>query len=648
MSANTLLKEPADQDLAARILQTEVSGEAVATVLTTDDRVIARVTDGIYRQPASALRELISNAYDADATRVIIRTDAPRFDEISVEDNGLGMSVDALARTLHHIGGSAKRHEDGSVLGITSSHDTNLSPGGRPLIGKIGIGMFSVSQLTHSFQIITKVKNDNYRTIATVALRQYSDESEAFETFESGKVNVWREPAQDLEAQGTTIILNKIRPHAQNLLRSKELWAAVAEFQPTSEEEIPMINPPKYHVGRVDESGELLAEESKIPWLSEDSPEDAFRKLVDAVWDEYNIGNVSPQLDKLFDNYLYMIWQIGLSIPTNYVDGHLFDMDLSWAQTFLLSNRFSKGSTKQVETKADVPIRDIFDLKETSTNDTFDVFVDDLKLSRPIKYRGLPHSTNSLKTPFVYIGKCREEFTGIAHELSGGPLEFEAYLFWNSKIAPSEHRGALIRIHGASGAGFDPSFMRYQVAEQNRMKQITCEIFVQEGFDAALNIDRESFNYAHPHAVFLTKWLHSAIRQLASTNKRIAKEITNRNRTEWANESLDQIQKIVIDTHRRESSEDGSEPLSISIVDNNQSQSLFQDPVDLVFSKEVIIPETEKRKTPKYVAESAILTEKIKAIAQVLASFGLMEGMDKRKQERLLKAIYEIIETTAE
>ncbi len=634
-----------DQELVDLISKTEVDGDVVSTSLTTDDRVIARVTDGIYRQPASALRELISNAYDADATRVVIKTDAPRFNEITVEDDGAGMSVETLARTLHHIGGSAKRHEDGINLGITDSHDTNYSPGGRALIGKIGIGMFSVSQLTHSFQIITKVKGDKYRTIATVALRQYSDESEDPEHFESGKVNVWREPAQDLEAQGTTIILTGIRPHAQNLLRSKELWAAIAQSQANSEEEISVIHPPKFHIGKVDESGELLDKEINVPWLFDDSPKDAFRKLVDAVWDEYNIGNISPQLDKLFDNYLYMVWQIGLSIPTNYVDGHLFDMDLSWARAFTLSNHFSKGSAKEIETKEGVPIRNLLDLNETSTNDIFDVFIDDLKLSRPIKYRNLPHSTNALQTSFVYIGQCKEKFIGSPFELSGGPLAFEAYLFWNPKIAPSEHRGSLIRIHGASGAGFDPSFMRYQIAELNRMKQITCEIFVQEGFDAALNIDRESFNYAHPHAVFLTKWLHSALRQLASTNKRIAKEINDQNRTEWTNRSLSHIQKIVIDTHRRESLEDGSEPLSIDISDP-QSQSLFQYPVDLVFSKEAIIPATEKRKTSLHVAESAILAEKIKAIAQVLASFGLMEGLDKKKQERLLKAIYEILETS--
>src|SRR5205085_242449 len=184
--------------------------------LKTDERVIARITDGIYRQPGSAFRELISNAYDADATRVVIKTDAPRFERISIEDNGLGMTPEILAHLLFHIGGSPKRTDSGKDLGITALNDPLCSPGGRRLIGKIGIGLFSVSQLTHSFQIITKVKGDAYRTIATVVLKQYDDEEvvsspDHKDEFESGKVNIWREKASDVGSHGTTIVLTSIR-----------------------------------------------------------------------------------------------------------------------------------------------------------------------------------------------------------------------------------------------------------------------------------------------------------------------------------------------------------------------------------------------------------------------------------------------------
>ncbi len=104
-------------ELALDIRRGRASGEPVRTTLRVDDRVLARVTDGIYRRPSSAFRELISNAYDADATEVILQTDAPRFQRIVVRDNGRGMSPEALADLVTHIGGSSKRTAKGKRLG---------------------------------------------------------------------------------------------------------------------------------------------------------------------------------------------------------------------------------------------------------------------------------------------------------------------------------------------------------------------------------------------------------------------------------------------------------------------------------------------------------------------------------------------------
>jgi hypothetical protein len=47
-----------EQELAKKIDESD-SSSPVETTLTTNERVLARITDGIYRQPASALRELI-------------------------------------------------------------------------------------------------------------------------------------------------------------------------------------------------------------------------------------------------------------------------------------------------------------------------------------------------------------------------------------------------------------------------------------------------------------------------------------------------------------------------------------------------------------------------------------------------------------
>jgi hypothetical protein len=192
-------------------------GLVVQTRLEASDRVIARVTDGIYRQPASALRELISNAWDVDASNVSILTDAPRFSRIYVRDDGRGMTHSALTRLLKNIGGSAKRRNEGIELGITNRTDSDLTPLGRPLIGKIGIGLFSISQLSRRFQIITKVKGEPYRLLAEIKLRAYSEEgdnqveAEESDDYVSGDVLIRREHSDDLDAHGTDIILDDVK-----------------------------------------------------------------------------------------------------------------------------------------------------------------------------------------------------------------------------------------------------------------------------------------------------------------------------------------------------------------------------------------------------------------------------------------------------
>ena len=644
-----------EEDLIEKICSSQSSSTVISTVLKTDERVLARVTDGIYRQPGSALRELISNAYDADATRVVVKTDAPRFERISVEDNGHGMGPDTLAHLLHHIGGSAKRSEKGSKLGVTDVQDPFKSPGGRRLIGKIGIGLFSVSQLTHAFQIITKVKDDPYRTIATVALKQYSEadvpiESESQKKFESGKVNIWREKASDVASHGTTIILTSIRPQARDTLRSRDIWAAIEQSEASSKGGASQIDPPRYHIGRVDpSSGELLKKTAgklnNLPWDKSDSPEGAFRKLVNSVWKEVEHSNPNPQLEKVLDYYLRMIWQLSLAMPLPYVDGNPFDLDFEGnADVFALSNS-PKGSATRVDVDSGQTIRDALNLQELLYPPLpFDVYFDDLKLLRPIKFKDLPVTSHALKNPIICIGQCREEFAKVPRELSGGPLSFEAYLFWTPKVAPTEHRGSLIRIYGSSGTLFDSGFMRYQVSEQTRLAQITCEIFVSEGLDSALNIDRESFNFAHPHSVFITKWLHSALRQLATTQKKLASEVRGQARESAKDVVSEEIIKVVSEFWHREADDPAAPPPEIEFTDTGEKKSTGENADAFVFSRPDVISVPIGARTQKARSRQSVLEAKLKAIAQVLATYGLLDAVPKKKQERLLNAIYRILE----
>lgn len=658
MSSGPEPKATTDAELTAEI-KASTRAEPVDTRLTTDERVLARVTDGIYRQPGSAIRELVSNAYDADATQVVIKTDRPRFETLTIEDDGNGMTPDALAYLLRHIGGSAKRSPDGSGLGITDRSDPLRSPNGRRLIGKIGIGLFSVSQLTNRFHLVTKTRDDDWLTVASVVLRQYSDDklSETGDdppgnddegTYEAGLVKIWREPASDPDAHGTTISLIDIRPQTRDTLRSSDVWAVVDADPSPDLEESRAVEPPTFHIGRVKRDDPSRLEGGadpydSLPWSPGDDPEVAFRKLVDAVWEQVEGKSRNPRLRDIFDHYLRMVWELSLAIPARYVLGSPFEVALGdgmYLYEIPKSTNAAARSFELAEGQTILGTRSIGD--GASVGDDFAVYFDDLLLARPIKFTELPTTKHAVRKPILFVGHCREEFEGIPRELSAGPLEFEAYLIWTPKVAPTEHQGVLARIHGSSGTLFDPTFIRYQVSEQTRLRQITCEIFVSQGFESALNIDRESFNFAHPHAVYITRWLHATLRRVATEQKRIAAEIRADHKAAAEVEQQAALSNVARRAWREESDDPGAEPPHVVFAEE-RDESPFEEPSTYRFRREPILGE----KTARPTAAETTAEKQMKALVQLLAAFDVLDNLSERQQERLLAGMREILEASA-
>ena len=75
-----------------------------------------RELSGIYPTFVSALKELVSNAYDADATVVKVRF-SPDLSTVVVEDNGLGMTPTEFQNVYLRIGGSTQHRGDSTVGG---------------------------------------------------------------------------------------------------------------------------------------------------------------------------------------------------------------------------------------------------------------------------------------------------------------------------------------------------------------------------------------------------------------------------------------------------------------------------------------------------------------------------------------------------
>ena len=216
---------------------------------------------------------------------------------------------------------------------------------------------------------------------------------------------------------------------------------------------------------------------------------------------------------------------------------------------------------------------------------------------------------------------------------SGGRLVFEAYLYWNSKIIPKESIGALIRVNGASGTLFDPDFLGYQIAEQTRKRQITCEIFVLDGLDGALNIDRESYNTSHPHYLYVKKWLHNAFRQFANQHKRIGRESRERLNELRADADITKLGRQTEEVWERMRGED----LALPTIEKSEKRSDGGLPQAISGNRISWSSGRLDRKTLERV-------ERIDAIAIILEAYGLLEGLDDVRRADLIYDIISVFE----
>jgi hypothetical protein len=194
-----------------------------------------------------------------------------------------------------------------------------------------------------------------------------------------------------------------------------------------------------------------------------------------------------------------------------------------------------------------------------------------------------------------------------------------------------EHNGCLIRINGATGTLFDASFLDYQISEQTRLRQLTGEVFAIKGLDPALNIDRESYNIAHPHYQYLKKWMHNALRQFMSKNKALSKGDAaekNKAKVDEIKASINSVVKGFTDVNpvKFYSSSKGEQP---SLLDSPGTISIDR---GVVFSSVRPASSTEK-------ARIALHEEKLIAVANILESYGLLSSLNSIEVEKLISAI---------
>ena len=161
--------------------------------------VVSHLSFGLYRNFARAVKELISNSYDAGATEVKIKLDLDN-DLIIVRDNGKGMTLKEIEDKFLHIARRTPLTE-------------NIDELGRKRIGSFGIGFLSIFPYCKELQLITKKEGTD------IIIEVNIDTEQFFSAGTFKKITDIEVPYESsnsdipIEKGETIIILKKIAPH---------------------------------------------------------------------------------------------------------------------------------------------------------------------------------------------------------------------------------------------------------------------------------------------------------------------------------------------------------------------------------------------------------------------------------------------------
>jgi hypothetical protein len=162
-------------------------------VLKFDPNTIQHLGISLYSQLPSVLSELISNSWDADANTITLDfIDVADSKEIVYQDDGIGMSFDELNQKYLLIGRNRRRDE------------SEMTPKGRKVIGKKGLGKLSIFGICDELQVRT-VKDG----ILNEFIMNLSEIKNQEDSSYSPNIVKYKEPTE--ESQGTRLTLRKIR-----------------------------------------------------------------------------------------------------------------------------------------------------------------------------------------------------------------------------------------------------------------------------------------------------------------------------------------------------------------------------------------------------------------------------------------------------
>ncbi len=412
-------------------------------------QIIKHISRGLYRSAASALKELVSNSFDADAKNVIIKWNFSyddsgylRLKRIEIFDNGNGMNLENLIYTFTHIGGSVKEREG-----------EKKSPMGRELIGRLGIGMLSVASACRGFRVRTKKMEEEREYVAEISLTFFDSLRELTETmdkFNIGNVKISSRSKAGYEKY-TVVEIDDFRP---------PFLSGIMEEMTSS-----------YFYGERCESS------------SQSKREEYIVNFIEKLAKLKKIGKLTT--------FEEIITELGLMAPVKYLsdgpvrpyvkdkNGKIFEIPGTKDETFL----FLKKKLEDLDFKLFCQIY----IREELVNE-FEIF-------KPLRYpldSDLEERSVELIDPKVFIiGPAERKI----ETEPGDEVEtlIRGYLYHqNYRILPHEFRGILFRVYNVAIGRYFADELRLYSEDPIILHQIIIEVYLDKGFQSIVNLDRES------------------------------------------------------------------------------------------------------------------------------------------------------------
>lgn len=460
-------------------------------------RAFGHLSQGLYRTPAGAIKELISNSFDAGAKKVWIHTDFPRFMTFSCEDNGRGMPLSEFKRLVNKGIGDSLKRIPGSADGLK-----------RPLIGRLGLGILALAQICTQFEITSHHKQSSSAFRATIRFLPYTREEmdkKAVEAEESGVPvpgGLYRAAAipYDRAAPALRIFTKDMRPSYQSVMRDLEHFANMEKTK----------------------KGVTI------------HPYPSFPAFLNSIYPDDEQAGAKSLTER--SDYEQLLFGLALAPPLPFIPKRnvvvnlpriekrqnmleRFNFHLEVDNIALLNPAClpsDRERTSAANCEFDEPEDVEFTLKDGAIKEACivtrrRVFVKDSDLTFNLY-------------DFAYDG-----------EVGGRRLRFSGYIFQQTgRLYPRDIQGVLIRINNVAIGKYDNSLLNYATAEGPRFSMVSSELFIEEGFEDALNIDRDSFNELHPHYLRVRRYLHCLLSELVFPTNWTEEHIRNKQRRETA------------------------------------------------------------------------------------------------------------------